>query len=298
MSIMTRCGLTSASISAVSFSRSKSIVSSSSSAFSFEMIVSMGIPFAFLAMDIFLELAPIMTRGHTPRPSIRARRCFWRALTNVDPTTPVAPKRVMLAVVSDRVKAWWAARKARVVSSLSTTTAICRSEDPCAINRMLTLALDKEPINVEEIPEEYAMPSPTIATIDTPLYKEMDPTVDRASSNSKASWMALIAFCPSFSGTAMQMEDSLLACVIINTLMSLSAMAPMNFSATLEPPMVDAPSSVTSATESTNVMPLMGISPFLALQFLTEPSAILSASDGLLPCMTIPTKEGLKIFPM
>jgi len=47
--------------------------------------------------------------------------------------------------------------------------------------------------------------------------------------------------------------------------------------------MVDAHSSVTSATESTNVMPLMGISLFLALQFLTEPSAFLSTSDGFCP---------------
>mmetsp|Transcript_17977 Transcript_17977/g.41248 ORF Transcript_17977/g.41248 Transcript_17977/m.41248 type:complete len:297 (-) Transcript_17977:1384-2274(-) len=294
--MMTRCGLTSASISAVIFSRSNSMVSSSSSSDNFEMIESIGRPLAFLANDIFLEFALIIMRGQTPRPSIKVRRCFSRAFTKADPIVPVVPNRVMLAVVSDRVKAWWAARKARVVSSLSTTTAICRSEDPCAINRMFTLALDKDPIRVEEIPDEYAIPSPTIATIETPLSKEIDPTVDRANSNSNADWSALIAFCPSFSGTAMQMEDSLLACVMINTLMSLSAMAPMNFSATLDPPMVEAPSSVTRATESTDVIPLMGISPFFALQFLAEPSLAFSARVGLLPWTTVPLKEGLKIF--
>mmetsp|Transcript_11423 Transcript_11423/g.26493 ORF Transcript_11423/g.26493 Transcript_11423/m.26493 type:complete len:299 (-) Transcript_11423:921-1817(-) len=296
MSMTTRCGLTSASNSAVILSRSKSMVSFSLSSESPVMMDSIGRPFAFSAMDIFFELALIMMRGQTPRPSIMVRRCLWRALTKAFPIEPVLPKRVMEAVVSERVKAWCAARRARVVSSLSTTTAICRSEDPCAINRMLTLALDKDPISVEEIPEEYAMPSPTMATMDKPLFREIDPTVDRASSSSNADWSAVMALSPSFSGTAMQIEDSLLACVMMSTFTSLSAMAPMNFSATFDPPIVEAPSSVTSATESTEVIPLMGISPFFALQFLTCPSSAFSLRDGLLPCTTVPSKDGLKIF--
>jgi hypothetical protein len=76
---------------------------------------------------------------------------------------------------------------------------------------MFTFARAKEVIKVAEIPDEYAIPSPMIATIDMPSMRDKDPTVERANSNSKADRRAAIAFSPSFSGTAIQMEDSLLA---------------------------------------------------------------------------------------
>mmetsp|Transcript_59947 Transcript_59947/g.147327 ORF Transcript_59947/g.147327 Transcript_59947/m.147327 type:complete len:267 (+) Transcript_59947:2065-2865(+) len=251
--------------------RSISISNESSSQSSSKHVLSVetGNPLAVSAMAIFLELAAIMTRGQTDISSMRVRRCLINESKNAAPIFPVLPNKVILAVVSDNVKAWCAARNARVVSSWLTTTATCRSDEPWAINRMLTLANARLPMNVDEIPDEYAIPSPIIATIDIFSHSDRLPIFDRANSNSKVDRNAAIAFSPSFSGTATQILLSELACVMIRTLIDALAIAPINFSATFDPPRVEAPSNVTRLTLSTDVIPLMGMTPFFARQFVT-----------------------------
>mmetsp|Transcript_28890 Transcript_28890/g.67778 ORF Transcript_28890/g.67778 Transcript_28890/m.67778 type:complete len:212 (-) Transcript_28890:708-1343(-) len=161
---------------------------------------------------------------------------------------------------------------------------------------MLTLALERLDINVALTPEFIAMPSPTIATMDIPSRREMEPIVERDISNSKASLMASTALLPSFSGTATVILDSELACVMMRTLIPWLAIAPMNFSTTLAPPIAEAPSNDTSAVLSTDVMPLMGTSPLLERQFFTLPLSPTSLRLWHLPWMTVPSNAGLKIL--
>mmetsp|Transcript_4577 Transcript_4577/g.9638 ORF Transcript_4577/g.9638 Transcript_4577/m.9638 type:complete len:292 (+) Transcript_4577:1042-1917(+) len=289
---MTRRGLTSVLIRSVMTSRSRAGASSPRSR---ATRVSIPSPSESSARIIFLLLAATLTCISNPRSSASIRFWSWSCRTSAEPMSPELPRMATLAVVSDSVKAICAARRARDVSLESTTTATWSSEDPCAMSRMLTLACERELMNVEDTPEVAAIPSPTIATMAMPGTTERELMVERDSSSSKASSRADKASSPSFSGTATVMEAPLLACVMMSTLMLASAMAPMNRAATVAPPM-EAPSSVTSAVLSTEVMPLMGTSPLLARQFFTFMLREASWSDLLRPWMTVPSKAGLKMF--
>mmetsp|Transcript_39217 Transcript_39217/g.94378 ORF Transcript_39217/g.94378 Transcript_39217/m.94378 type:complete len:292 (+) Transcript_39217:1359-2234(+) len=216
---------------------------------------------------------------------------------SAEPTFPVPPSIATLSCVWESVNAMCAALSARLAWLASTTTATCRSEDPCAMTRMFTFALASELMKLADTPDCIAMPSPTMATIAMGLsVSEMEFTFDLEISSSNVDRSAPRAAPPWFSGTTTVMLDSELAWVTISTSMSASAMDPMNRSATSAPPITLAPSSVRRDTASTDVMPLMGISPLLLFQFLTFPSLFASLKLEQRPWMTVPSNPGLKIF--
>mmetsp|Transcript_34170 Transcript_34170/g.72802 ORF Transcript_34170/g.72802 Transcript_34170/m.72802 type:complete len:278 (+) Transcript_34170:893-1726(+) len=270
-SITTRWGLTSASNAAVSLSMSRSSASSLSRSSSTSTIDTRHCPPC--PANIFVEDATALT--HTPKFKSLARSSFWAFSCRIraEPSLPVPPSIATLTIVDDSVNAMCAALSARDASLASTTTATCLSEEPCAMTRMFTFALARELMKLADTPLCMAIPSPTIATMAMGMsVKLMELTFERLSSSSNADLRAANAACPWFSGTTTVMLDSELACVIMSTSMLAEAMAPMNLSATSAPPMTDAPSSVSNPTASTDVMPLMGISPLFALQFTTFPS--------------------------
>mmetsp|Transcript_28341 Transcript_28341/g.91717 ORF Transcript_28341/g.91717 Transcript_28341/m.91717 type:complete len:200 (+) Transcript_28341:1214-1813(+) len=180
--------------------------------------------------------------------------------------------------------------------------------------RTLTLAVARARMKVAAVPSVNAIPSPIMATTDIPRRREMLFTVERASSSSNALCSASKALLPCSEGTATQIECSEEACVIMSTLMLLSAMAAMKRWATPGTPISDAPSRLTSATLSMEVMPLIGMTgaplvktlsapapPFCCSIFLSSSSSCLRAMSvslrvGDRPWITVPLKEGLKIF--
>mmetsp|Transcript_28517 Transcript_28517/g.64337 ORF Transcript_28517/g.64337 Transcript_28517/m.64337 type:complete len:295 (-) Transcript_28517:377-1261(-) len=292
---MMRCGFTSASSCFVSASMSKSTASGPSSC-SFGSPVQTRHLVSLFPSNILLDEE--MTLTQTPKLSLSFRFCLWESIWRIraEPILPVPPRTATLTIVCERVKAMWAALRARDASWFETTTATWRSDEPWAMTRMFTLALARELINVAETPLCMAMPSPTIATIAIDSSETLiELTFDLDSSSSNVDLSAFRAERPWFSGTTTVMLDSELACVTMSTSMEASAIAPMNRSATSAPPMTLAPSSVTNDTPSTLVMPLMGTMPVLLRQLTTLPS-IVSPRLEHRPWMTVPLKDGLKMF--
>ena len=152
-------------------------------------------------------------------------------------------------------------------------------------------------MKLADTPDLIAMPSPTIATIAMGTsVRHIEFTFERESSSSNADLRAESAVAPWFSGTTTVMLDSELACVTMRTSIPADAIVPMKRSATSAPPMTLAPSRVRRDTRSTDVMPLMGISPFLLRQFTTFPSWFTSLRLAHRPCMTVPANAGLKML--
>mmetsp|Transcript_13072 Transcript_13072/g.15934 ORF Transcript_13072/g.15934 Transcript_13072/m.15934 type:complete len:214 (-) Transcript_13072:549-1190(-) len=213
---MTRLGFTSCSMISVTlfisvFVKKFSVRVQVSSSISKSLILSISSPLMSLAITILRELAAHVMISCTFKSLSKHFSRPWICFMSTDPISPVEPRTAILAVVAERVKAMCAARRARLASSALTTTATCRSLDPCAIKRMFTLALANELMKVAETPEVSAMPSPTMATMAMPVTKLNELMVLRDNSSSKASSRASMAFCPSFSGTATVMLYSLLA---------------------------------------------------------------------------------------
>ena len=98
---------------------------------------------------------------------------------NSVPTSPVAPSTAIEICVDESARAACAARSAFEQSSASTTSEICRSDEPCAIARMLTPAVVIALVKVAPVPRRKAMPSPTMATIEWPYSVLMSATRPR-----------------------------------------------------------------------------------------------------------------------
>mmetsp|Transcript_32034 Transcript_32034/g.108787 ORF Transcript_32034/g.108787 Transcript_32034/m.108787 type:complete len:300 (+) Transcript_32034:895-1794(+) len=290
-SMMTRCGFTSASTKAEKASKS---TSSSPSMGSTPAPSSPSSPavWSAVASVIFALLATAMTL-YSVLSSVSSVSCWaLSCLRSCAPKAPDAPSTATDVAFSPSVNAAWAARSARVAASLGTATAIWRSDDPWAIMPMLTPAPANADMNVDDAPGRFAMPSPTMATMDMSSRSDTDPTVDRASSSSKAPSTARIASWPWFAGTAIVTDDSELACVIMSTDTLALDMAARTFSPTSEaPPARDAPSSVNSDASSMDVMPLMSAA---SSSSSTLPQDAASVSER--PSMTVPSKDGLKML--
>ena len=109
--------------------------------------------------------------------------CAPSCQMSADPTFPVPPRMATLTVVDESVNAMWAARSAREVSRASTTTATCRSDDLCAMTRMLTLALTNEIMMRADTPLCMGIPSPTMTTMAMGIsVRLMELTLERESS--------------------------------------------------------------------------------------------------------------------
>ena len=95
-----------------------------------------------------------MALTHTAKLRFAASESFCApsCRMSADPTFTVPPRMATLTVVDESVNAMWAARSAREVSRASTTTATSRSDDPCAMTRMLTLALASELMKLADTP--------------------------------------------------------------------------------------------------------------------------------------------------
>mmetsp|Transcript_40626 Transcript_40626/g.99797 ORF Transcript_40626/g.99797 Transcript_40626/m.99797 type:complete len:258 (-) Transcript_40626:1213-1986(-) len=230
--------------------------------------------------------------------SLSIAACAPSCAMNSFPITPVQPMTATETTLLDRVKALCTDRRARVTSCLSTTAETCLSDEPCAMARMLTPAVEMAFMKVAETPGVKAMPSPTMATTDMPLSSDTELMVERSSSSSKADCRALSALSPWSSGTATQIECSEEAWVIMMMLTSAEAMAPKNLLAAPLRPMMEAPSRLRTAILSIEVMPLMGMgAPFL-LTTMSFWSWFRSRSRSVrhLPWITDPSKAGLKML--
>mmetsp|Transcript_4634 Transcript_4634/g.14783 ORF Transcript_4634/g.14783 Transcript_4634/m.14783 type:complete len:210 (-) Transcript_4634:1223-1852(-) len=204
-----------------------------------------------------------------------------------------------LVTASDNVNAECAARSARVASSFRTATAICRSDEPCAIIPMLTLALLSAFISVAEDPGDWTMPSPIIATMDMPSRTEHELKRVRENSSSKASSIARLAKAPCVAGTATVIDASDDAWVI----MSAETPAVLSAARTLvprpaAPSASSAPSSVTSDASSMDVMPFINgsLDAFSWTSGGGAPQSCDAVKDPDRPWMTVPGNAGLKMF--
>mmetsp|Transcript_1563 Transcript_1563/g.3388 ORF Transcript_1563/g.3388 Transcript_1563/m.3388 type:complete len:242 (-) Transcript_1563:1167-1892(-) len=225
------------------------------------------------------------------------------------PTMPEQPMTATESCMLESASAAWAARSALVQSSCSTMIEICRSEEPCAMERMLIPALAIAFVKVAPVPGRKAIPSPTIATTACPCSMVMPATKPLASSFSKATSRTVRAVSASGSPTARQMEESAEACVSMTTCTPARSRVPKRREAMSGTDEVPVPSMLTRATLSTEVMPRMGDSPspsltgqaalrtcFFAADASSSQACCEASSVHARPWMTVPGCEGLKTF--
>mmetsp|Transcript_1822 Transcript_1822/g.4466 ORF Transcript_1822/g.4466 Transcript_1822/m.4466 type:complete len:244 (-) Transcript_1822:738-1469(-) len=211
---------------------------------------------------------------------------------NSRPTAPVAPSTATEICVDESARAACAARSARAQSAASTQMEIWRSEEPCAMVRMLMPAVAIALVKVAPVPGRKAMPSPTMATTEWSYSVVMEAMRPRSSSRSKTASSASVAVEASPSSTTMQMLDSAEACVCMRGEMP----APLSVlkrrsvrSGTAEVPV---PSIVSSATLLMEVMPLMGEEE-VEVSTSTELD-LQSETEQARPWITVPARVGLK----
>mmetsp|Transcript_18504 Transcript_18504/g.60594 ORF Transcript_18504/g.60594 Transcript_18504/m.60594 type:complete len:351 (+) Transcript_18504:1573-2625(+) len=214
--------------------------------------------------------------------------------------------------VSDSARAACAARSALVHSERSTISEICRSEEPCAMARMLTPALAMALVKVAPVPGRKAMPSPTMATMalsgsmETP---EMRRFSFMAISGLNSACTAARARGASDSWMPRQMDESADACEIIMTgTLSLRSTAKRRAVISTDD-MRPVPCTLRIATESTDVTPRMGeaLSPSATGQAalrsslradLSSPAQPMEevSREQARPVMTVPGCDGLKML--
>mmetsp|Transcript_34493 Transcript_34493/g.75794 ORF Transcript_34493/g.75794 Transcript_34493/m.75794 type:complete len:248 (+) Transcript_34493:1149-1892(+) len=225
------------------------------------------------------------------------------------PTMPVPPMTATESCVLERASAACAARNAFVQSCASTTMAIWRSLDPCAMARMLMPALAMALVKVAPVPGRKAMPSPTIATTEWPRSTKMPAIRPRESSFSNEASRNFCAFAASPSLTAKQMDESDDACVTITTCTPARSSVPKSLDVRSGTELVPVPSMLSNATLSTEVTPRIGDSPSpkitgqtaLRLSLRAEAASsdqrcFESPREQARPWMTVPGCDGLKML--
>mmetsp|Transcript_19002 Transcript_19002/g.48629 ORF Transcript_19002/g.48629 Transcript_19002/m.48629 type:complete len:226 (-) Transcript_19002:1217-1894(-) len=171
---------------------------------------------------------------------------------------PVEPMTATESWVLERARAACAARSALVQSSFSTTIEICRSDEPCAIVRMLMPELAIALVNVAPVPGRKAMPSPTMATTEWPGSAVMPPMRPLLSSRSKACCSTESARSATPSSTTMQIDESADACVTITSCTLAFASEVKRRPARSGTAEVPVPSTLRMHTLSTDVIPRIG----------------------------------------
>ena len=124
-----------------------------------------------------------------------------------------------------------------------------RSEEPCAIAITLTCASAIDPKTRAAVPGVRAMPTPTTATVATPIKTSTESISPRSSSSENAARNCVSAAAAACSGTVKQIECSEDACEISETDMPPLASAPNVRAAMPGTPSIPLPATVTSACE-------------------------------------------------
>mmetsp|Transcript_2576 Transcript_2576/g.8380 ORF Transcript_2576/g.8380 Transcript_2576/m.8380 type:complete len:294 (-) Transcript_2576:1172-2053(-) len=259
-------------------------------------------------------VAPVSADGEEPRYAslpVPARSLSSSPAIDL-PASASEPSTTMDTCVSERASAACAARNALVHSSRSTISEICRSDEPCAMARMLTPAVAIAFVKVAPVPGRKAIPSPMTATIDLSSSIEMPEILmfSVASSSRKNSARTASSARPaSDSWMPRQMEESADACEIISTATRSRCSTEKRRDDISTDGIRPVPCTLRIATESTEVTPLIGaeLSPSgtghaalrscLRAVFTSpaQPSDEVS-SEQARPVMTVPGWAGLNML--